>query len=714
MSGDLTINGLLTMTNTYLVIGSNTLTLNGTYTSSTGSLRGSSTSNLTIGGTGSLGTLTFNATTPLLRNLIVNKDASLGSAVGITAGTTPGSITVNTGATFTTGGFLTLRSDANGTARVANSAGTISGDVTVERFIPGTTGSRAWRLLSIPTTSGTETIRSSWMNGQTPGIAGPANQGTWITSNLTTALANGYDARSIANSTIRTYNNALNTWPGVTTPTASTNIATDKGYLVFIRGDRTIQTLTTTFTTTTLKTRGALKQGTYPAVPIPVNANSYEAIGNPYASSIDLRNVTRTGGTDAVFYVWDPKIAPLGAFQTLTLTSGNFLITPGGGSYGVSGSIMDSVQSGQAFMAYATGTAGGVQFTENCKGAGSRTTGFRPVAVGERFITNLYAINDTTIDLADGTMNLYDDNYNNLVDGDDAQKLPNFNESLGMVRNGVTLAVEKKTLIGVTDTIYFELRKPKIRLYKFEFTASNLNHPNLLGKLEDAYLGKTTAVNLNGITPYNFSITADSGSYVANRFRLIFYQSDSVPVNQFRIEAHRRGNNIDLEWKVNNQIKVERYEIEKSTDSIFFKKVFTQVATGSNGASIVYNWLDENAAPGNNYYRIKSINRTGQSNLSKVVNIALINANRDITVYPSVITGNTINMHWKEQPKGVYGILLLNDAGQVVLKTQLLHNGGSSFQTVKIDKQLNAGRYTIVLIKPDQSKTTNAILIGAK
>jgi hypothetical protein len=97
-----------------------------------------------------------------------------------------------------------------------------------------------------------------------------------------------------------------------------------------------------------------------------------------------------------------------------------------------------------------------------------------------------------------------------------------------------------------------------------------------------------------------------------------------------------------------------------------------------------------------------------------VVNIALINANRDITVYPSVITGNTINMHWKEQPKGVYGILLLNDAGQVVLKTQLLHNGGSSFQTVKIDKQLNAGRYTIVLIKPDKSKTTNAILIGAK
>jgi len=714
MSGNLTINGELKMTTTYLVIGSNTLTLNGTYTSTLGSLRGSSTSNLTIGGTGSLGTLTFNATTPLLRNLIVNKDASLGSAVGITAGATPGSITVNTGATFTTGGFLTLLSDANGTARVANSAGTISGDVTVERFIPGIAGSRAWRFLSVPTASGTETIRSSWMNGQTPGTAGPAGQGTWITSNLSTASANGYDARSNANSTILNYNNALNTWPGVTTPTASTNIATDKGYMIFIRGDRSIQVLTSTFTTTTLKTKGALKQGTYPAVPIPVNADSYEAIGNPYASSIDLRNVARTGGTDAVFYIWDPKILPLGAFQTLTLIAGDFLIIPGGGSYGASGSIMNTVQSGQAFMAHATGSAGDVQFVENCKIAASSTVGFRPMSGGERLITNLYAINGTSTDLSDGTMVLYDDNYSDIVDGKDAKKLANFNESFGMISNGITLAVEKKTIIGVADTVYYELRWPKIRGYKLELITTKMDHPNLKGKLEDNYLGTSVPVNLDGTTTYDFAVTTDPGSYMRQRFKLIFYQSGAVPVNQLTIDANRQGKNIDVEWLVNNQVKVDGYEIEKSTDSIFFKKVFTQLATGSNGESIAYNWLDENAAPGNNYYRIKSINRSGQSNVSKVVKLTISNANLGITIYPSVITGSTINMHWKDQPKGKYDILMVNTAGQVIHKTQLFYSGGSSVQTVMIDKKISTGRYNLVVITPDQSKSTTSIFIASR
>jgi hypothetical protein len=81
-----------------------------------------------------------------------------------------------------TGGFLTLRSNITRTAQVAQGpvAGNyISGNVTVERFIPQL-GKRAWRMLSIPTT-GSQTIKQSWQEGQAPMVVGTPGYGTLLT-----------------------------------------------------------------------------------------------------------------------------------------------------------------------------------------------------------------------------------------------------------------------------------------------------------------------------------------------------------------------------------------------------------------------------------------------------------------------------------------------------------------------------------------------------
>jgi hypothetical protein len=73
-------------------------------------------------------------------------------------------LTVNTGATLATGGYLTLKSDAAGTARVAPVLGTITGNFTVELYIPG---KRAWRALTSPLKGTNSSIFSQWQNNGT-------------------------------------------------------------------------------------------------------------------------------------------------------------------------------------------------------------------------------------------------------------------------------------------------------------------------------------------------------------------------------------------------------------------------------------------------------------------------------------------------------------------------------------------------------------------
>lgn len=118
LTTDLTVNGTATLQAGTLTIGSNTLTLNGSLAVATGGfLEGSSTSNLTIGGSGAFGTLSFASGAQLLNNLTMNRNGG----------------TLTLGAPLTVDNVLTLNngiittSAANLLTLTRTTSGTISG-----------------------------------------------------------------------------------------------------------------------------------------------------------------------------------------------------------------------------------------------------------------------------------------------------------------------------------------------------------------------------------------------------------------------------------------------------------------------------------------------------------------------------------------------------------------------------------------------------------
>ncbi len=685
---------------TFNTVSGLTFTINGNI-SGAGNIYSTSTCTLVLNGTTGNQLLNFVAGGRILKDLTLNSNvtATIGTALDITAGSSPGTVTVASGATLNAAGNLVLKSDINGTARVANSAGTISGDVMVERYIPAN-ANRGWRLLSVPTIS-TQTIKTSWQAT------------TWITSKLPTAIADGFDAQSNGNSLL-SYNSSTNTWNGVTTNTNTTGIATNGGYMLFVRGDRTATNLSSPVTPTALSTKGPLKQGMYPAAAITVNAGKYELIGNPYASAIDLRTITRTGGADAVFYVWDPKLLgtyKIGAMQTLTFNGSNYKITPGGGSFGVSGSTMNTLQSGQAFLAHATGSNGTVQFTEAAKVSGSANV-FRPTApTEEQLVTNLYAMNGSTRELADGTLNMYNNDFTNAVNGSDAKKFTNFGENFGISREGQLLAVELREQIGTTDTIYYNTTKLKQRAYQIELIAANLDHTNLLGKMIDCYLNDSIAINLNGTNSYHFTITADTASSSPSRFKVVFYQSGELPVNQLNLTASQDNRVVSLNWKVDNQININAYEVEWVNDGIHFSKVQTKAAIGRNGENGLYDWKDQLATMGDNYYRVKMIAKAGNSTYSNIVKQYITALTPAIHIYPNITTGRSINLKFTDMEKGVYSLRLINAVGQVLKTYTQQHNGGSFLYTKALPANSSQGNYRLEIIQPGNRKTVLALML---
>ena len=83
-------------------------------------------------------------------------------------------------------------------------------------------------------------------------------------------------------------------------------------------------------------------------------------------------------------------------------------------------------------------------------------------------------------------------------------------------------------------------------------------------------------------------------------------------------------NVIVLRWIAGNEQQIDRYVIEKSTDSSYFNPLHEVVARGVNGESIDSAYQDEDSYPSSpiNYYRLVTVMKDGSSIYSSVVRVS--------------------------------------------------------------------------------------------
>ena len=715
MLGDATVASALNLSTGKLKIGANTLILNGAAIRVSGKLEGSHASSLIIAGTA--GSLFFDnaSTNNYLKNLIINTGASatFGDSLNITGGAAAnqaGALTINGSGVLTTGGFLTIKSNEFGTARIAaNTSGAnyISGVVTVERYIPQN-NNRAWRLLTA--TAFGQTIKTAWQENQSAGVVGVAGFGTQITSPLANAVSFGFDAVSQSASMYR-FDSSANVLRAIIN-TQDSLIAAHQGYFLYIRGDRTqsVSSSTTNLNATTLRTKGLLYMGTRNT---PVVANKSALVGNPFPSAIDLGLVNFTGTASATtFRVWDPKLNTVGGFQTFSKpVYDDYVVTPGGGSYGPSGSIVNTIESGQAFFISGGSSGGDISITENSKISGSNLV-FKPLDNNyPALFTNIYSVATTGNRMVDGTFVAMDERYSNLVDDYDGLKQNNFNENFALLRDGVKLAVEKRKPFTVNDTVFYNMYQMRPNNYQLAFKSQQID-PSLVAILEDTYLNNRTPVTINGNTTYNFTIDANAGSFASNRFRLVFGpMGGALPVTFTNVNATDLNGNIAIRWIVGDQQNLSGYEVEKSVDGRSFSKVATQAVGPNTNAS--YNWLDINATEGSNFYRIKAIDISGAVKYSNIVKVVLGKKSGGFTISPNPIKGNTISLRFVNQPAGNYTIRLTNTIGQVLYSRVQAHTVGSAEHSYTLNGNMASGVYQLHVLAPNKTKQVQKLIIDA-
>ncbi|MBV9960792.1 MAG: T9SS type A sorting domain-containing protein, partial [Parafilimonas sp.] len=659
---DVTVHNLDIATNAWLNLNGHAITVNGALnsTGTTGKFQGSTTSGLTVNGGG---TAYFDTTNKrnTLKTLSTGGSSATTLIIGDTLNITPGNSTdgygtvTATAGTIASAGKLVLKSNSQGTARVTISTGKITGDVTVERFIPAR---RAWRFLSVPFSSSSQSIRDAWQEGvNNYGLGAAYNQnphpgyGTHITGNNYSNL--GFDYNVTTNPSMKVWDSSTSAWNISEPATISTKITDYKAYCLFVRGSRAVDLSMGSYATadsTVLRARGVLNQTGFTASKTYAGRDSAIIfVGNPYASSIDLYNggsgllsSGRVSGIDkGKFWVWDPRDSGLyGVGGYVSFSNG--VQVPFKGNTNATYAAGTIIQNGQAFMVQLSkgSTGATIGFQEDDKVV-SETNVFGKKAnkqVPSIYINLMVPQADGSFSLTDGVGAGFDSKYSAEVDEYDAVKLWNFDENITLVRNTRTLAIEFRPKPILTDTLFLRMY---LRQQPYTLQVFSQNLPgNLPARawIVDKYLNTQTEINLYDTTLYNFSPNPDTNSY-RNRFMLVF----------------------------NRQMQGNPVPVTKA--------------------------IDQN-----------NPNVTGEAN-------SLAVTDGDLSLYPNPVSKNRVMLQFKNMMKGSYAITIYSIKGQKLSTRIMQHDGGSAAYPLPLNASWANGMYTVTIINQDSKNETNLKLV---
>lgn len=516
LGGSITVNGEFTLSGGKLVLGANTLIINANISGMTASssLTANGSSNITIGGSGALGTSLFldqssPGTSNRLNNFTYNRTSStitLGDTVEITGTVTP------TSGVLATGGNLKLISNASGTARVAAGSGTyITGMVTAERFIPSS--ARRWRF------GGTPVSGRTW-NDLKDDI-------------FITGVGTGFDATLTNYSSIYSYDETVTTGDLNTGWVACTNtsdpITVGKGYRIFIRGDRNPGRLDGTISTQNAVTLDLVGDLNINDQPLPVTFNSsgniendgWNLVANPYASPIDWNAFHDAGRNEAVdsfngtdytnirqtIYIFDGSTNSYTSFNAISGMGTGNLLTSGG-----------VIPAGAAFWVKAVATSPlDLTIKEVYKTASTPAAVFKTTP--NQFTIKLVMDSITS----DETAIRYTSQAKEGYDGYDISKMYGSDINIASIaKDGSFLSANCKPFNSVSDTIPLSLGFANSGSYKMEF-----NNPGAIGLevsktifLVDLYAKQVK--DLNTTTEYTFTVDKNNlTTYGNNRFMLV-------------------------------------------------------------------------------------------------------------------------------------------------------------------------------------------------
>ncbi|HNP24239.1 MAG TPA: alpha-amylase family glycosyl hydrolase [Panacibacter sp.] len=208
-----------------------------------------------------------------------------------------------------------------------------------------------------------------------------------------------------------------------------------------------------------------------------------------------------------------------------------------------------------------------------------------------------------------------------------------------------------------------------------------------------------TFINLSNAA---YTVTLQPGEYYVYTNKQVV-----LPVNLLSFTGEKTGKNtVLLNWSTSNEVNNQAFEVQRSANGSAFETIGTVPASTITAPVKKYQFTDAQPFNGDNYYRLRQLDKDGQVHISNVIKV-VVDAGKYWQVYPNPVSSSTA-IHISKNVTNLQ-ITITDFAGRIVYRNS--YNNASAGQTVSLPLQkMPKGTY-ILQLSSDKSNSTEKLLV---
>lgn len=182
----------------------------------------------------------------------------------------------------------------------------------------------------------------------------------------------------------------------------------------------------------------------------------------------------------------------------------------------------------------------------------------------------------------------------------------------------------------------------------------------------------------------------------------------AVPLTLIDFNVNREGTNALLKWTTASESNTKRFEVEHSTDGIYFISAGDVVARGNSNTIASYRYIHGSPAPGQNYYRLKLVDLNGRITFFPVRSVHFdMGILPPITLLANPVINGKINLQFNITGKN--NLNIYNLKGQKIF-TKSINNGITGSHYLVTLPDVEPGIYILELNNDQQTHTIKLLI----
>ncbi|HTQ63719.1 MAG TPA: hypothetical protein VMI12_02930 [Puia sp.] len=286
--------------------------------------------------------------------------------------------------------------------------------------------------------------------------------------------------------------------------------------------------------------------------------------------------------------------------------------------------------------------------------------------------SSLYFYDDSYFNANAGPVNLK--NSSRLVAGDGTSTSGAY-----IKMNGPTLNIYDNSLISLANknNYYFNWGS-----YNYYTSTSATSHTS--------YSTTNNNLNCGGSGQNSCSAPEAFGSATVNSSGLS--AGTILPVTITSFTGDFINNHIELSWSTQEEINLDHYNIQRSTDASNWIGI-GEVVSKYSAAGNSYYFTDPSVTNNENYYRLQIVDRDGKTSYSKIVSIKTETAIQQVSIFPNPVINQAFNVKLGSTDAAIVNIFTID--GRLLSVTSL--KGQTQYQ-IQLPAGAAQNNYMIVQV----------------